>query len=469
MWIEQRGQQHRVYWRNEASDGARRLYEPFDTPQDAQQFRSMVSVVGLDVARTVLHTQDPAVRRALLAEALDLPQQRRSAPVSVSMAAAAAPAGQHPDGVLTGIVFDDLWAAFLSRQRQLEEGTAELYASYGEHHILPRFTGLDVGLIQRRRPLRAQARIDGAVYVEDDWVPEMLGKRKLDNQGREREGTLLSIKFISNVLTVLAACFDSVQDEIPGHTNPARRVCLPKQDRREMFFLVDAAAYARLRMSIEPHFRPLLDFLVGTGARYGEAAGLLVRNLDLDASVPHVNIRQALKWRGKKWKLGRPKTRSSRRRIDLPPKLVEVLRALVQGKGPDDHVFTMVEGGPLHHGNFTNRYFRPAVAAASSASLAVPARLRVHDLRHTHAAWLLCAGTPVIVVARRLGHSSTSTTQDVYGHVTPDADGRSVEVADRMLPEFLALDEVGAHVLPERAEEKQLPEFDIDDDDDLAA
>ena len=76
------------------------------------------------------------------------------------------------------------------------------------------------------------------------------------------------------------------------------------------------------------HFRPLLDFLVGTGARFGEAAGLLVRNMHLDVDRPYVEIRQILKWVRKKWRLGRPKTRASVRRISLSPKLVEILRAL---------------------------------------------------------------------------------------------------------------------------------------------
>jgi integrase len=67
-----------------------------------------------------------------------------------------------------------------------------------------------------------------------------------------------------------------------------------------MHFLNDAAAYAALRSAMHDHFGPLLDFLVGTGARYGEAAGLLVRHLHLDDDRPHVDIRLALKWRGKK-------------------------------------------------------------------------------------------------------------------------------------------------------------------------
>jgi integrase len=46
-------------------------------------------------------------------------------------------------------------------------------------------------------------------------------------------------------------------------------------------------------------------------------------------------------------------------------------------------------------------------------------RLRLHDLRHTHATHLLAAGTNVRVTSERLGHASVAFTLDVYGHVLP--------------------------------------------------
>jgi integrase len=159
-------------------------------------------------------------------------------------------------------------------------------------------------------------------------VTGMLKKERRNNAGRPIAGSLLSMKFVDNVLTVLGQCFDLAVKERPAllEVNPAKEIQLPKHDRREMFFLDDAAAYAALRGAMNAHFQPLLDFLVGTGARYGEAAGLWVQHLRLDAERPYVDIRAALKWSGKKRKRGRPKTRSSIRRILLPPRLVEVLR-----------------------------------------------------------------------------------------------------------------------------------------------
>jgi hypothetical protein len=74
-----------------------------------------------------------------------------------------------------------------------------------------------------------------------------------------------------------------------------------------------------------------------------------------------------------------------------------------------------------------------------------------------------------VVVAARLGHSSATTTQNVHGHITAEADDRAIGVVDGRLPAVLARDKQGATVLQLTAVDKQLPEFDIDDEDDLAA
>ena len=470
LWIEQRGHQHRVYWRNTDAGLPARSYLPFYGRDAAQHFVGVAALLGLATARQVFTTEDPLAAEALVQAAW---AERGLAPVHTAVAPLApagplTPSAAPADPRLTGVTFRTLWQTFLDRQHHVEEGTLADYTSYGEYHLLPYFANTDVGLILRTKPLRAADIPPGAVYVEDGWLKEMLKKERRNNVGRPIAGTVLSHKFINNVLDVLGQCFDVALSERPPllTDNPARGIRLPKHDRRDMHFLNDAAAYAALRTAMHSHFQVLLDFLVGTGARYGEAAGLMVRHLHLDAARPYVDIRLALKWRGKKWKLGRPKTRSSIRRILLPSRLVEVLRPLVAGKGADDHVFTMVEGGPLHHGNFFNRYWKEAVKDAGGT---VPKGTRVHDLRHTHAAWLLSAGVAPLVVAARLGHSSATTTQNVYGHITTEADDRAIDIVDGRLPEVLARDDKGATLIQLSEAEERLPEFDIDDEDDVAA
>lgn len=489
MWIEKRGRQHRVYYRTGNTTGPKKAFEPFASREQAEAFIKLAQASNLTGAIAYVRDPRPDALAALLGRpvtvspepsapltatpgatapsGLPVPSTADLAVAGSAMGAAAGPGAMASYSPLVDVTFDRLWANYLEHQRHLEETTSEDYEAYYTNHLQPFFGGVDIGLIHRTPPLRERDAVPGAVYV-DDWLKQMMAKPKTDNMKRPRPGTVLSMKFIRNVLNVLAKCFDVALQERPAallHVNPARDIKLPKTDRREMFFLESGAAYAQLRETMHAHFRPLLDFLVGTGVRFGEAAGLLVRNVHLDVARPYIDIRMVLKWARKRWKLGRPKTRSSIRRVSLSPKLVQVLRPLLKGKNEEDHVFTMVEGGPLHHGNFTNRYFRPAVRSAGSK---VPKRLRIHDLRHSHAAWLLSWRVPVYVVQRRLGHSSASTTQDVYGHVTPDADDHTLEQVDRELPDLVDPDDEGT-VLRLTKRDGELPEFDVDDDDDLAA
>jgi integrase len=61
-------------------------------------------------------------------------------------------------------------------------------------------------------------------------------------------------------------------------------------------------------------------------------------------------------------------------------------------------------------------------------------RVRLHDLRHSHATHLLMAGVHPKVAQERLGHSSIVLTMDLYSHVLPamqDEAAKSIDAAMR--------------------------------------
>jgi integrase len=58
---------------------------------------------------------------------------------------------------------------------------------------------------------------------------------------------------------------------------------------------------------------------------------------------------------------------------------------------------------------------------------AVPAEWTPHWFRHTHATTLLLSGAPDLLVARRLGHADVTTTQNLYGWVSEDAELRCLD------------------------------------------
>ncbi len=101
--------------------------------------------------------------------------------------------------------------------------------------------------------------------------------------------------------------------------------------------------------------------------------------------------------------------------------LIETLAARVTELGIDrDDLFfparEVAGGDPLSRGTFNTRYWRPAVERSG-----VDFAVRMHDLRHAHASWLLAGGADLKAVMERMGHSQIMTTQK-YLHTLPEAD-----------------------------------------------
>ncbi|MGW2170352.1 tyrosine-type recombinase/integrase [Streptomyces sp. NPDC001705] len=208
--------------------------------------------------------------------------------------------------------------------------------------------------------------------------------------------------------------------------NPCSKTKLPRGDdgiEEEMCFL-EHDEYARISAcmrELDPAAADLADFLVGTGLRWGEASALQARDINLTRRT--VNVQRAWKRQGdgSTFKLGPPKTKRSRRVLALSDSQVEMLRRHLAGQQPEDFVFRGGMGKAWRHSNFFHRKWQPAVKAAIERGLTK--RPRLHDLRHTHVAWLIEKNIPLPAIQSRLGHESITTTVDRYGHLVRALDG----------------------------------------------
>lgn len=168
--------------------------------------------------------------------------------------------------------------------------------------------------------------------------------------------------------------------------------------------------------------------------RWGEATALQAQDLRLGSPAPTASVQRARKRapRGseRSFFLGPPKTKRARRLVALAPAQVDMVKRLTDGMPPDAFVFRTPTGKAWRHNNFYNRKWKPAVAAAVRAGL--PRRPRIHDLRHSHVAWLVAANIPLPAIQARLGHESIQTTIDRYGHLVRSLDtdiSRAVQAA----------------------------------------
>lgn len=218
------------------------------------------------------------------------------------------------------------------------------------------------------------------------------------------EGTGNAPKTIRNKHGFLSAALSKA---IPEHlaTNPAagRRLPRGQGDDDEIRMLTRPEFAALLEATTEP-WRPLLEFMVSSGARWGEVAALRPEDVDLGAGT--VKIRRAWKYSSAGYQIGPPKTKRSRRTITVPARVLEQLDY------SGEYLFTNRAGGPVRYPGFRHRVWDVAVSRACLEPPPTP-----HDLRHTCASWMLNGGVPITVVSRHLGHESIKITVDIYGDV----------------------------------------------------
>ena len=248
-------------------------------------------------------------------------------------------------------------------------------------------------------------------------------------------GALVSDKTIKNVHGLLSGVMATAIDKgwSPG-PNPCRGMRLPRRGYGdEEMVCLTPDQWRRLAGEITPHWRPMFRFLAATGVRWGEAVGLTVGHLELRADIPCVRINQADRREPTGRELGPTKTRRGRRRVSLPASAVEMLAPLVEGRVRSERLFLSPRGLPAHSGLY-HRVWMPAVARAQDATRhgdhALGVSPRIHDLRHSHASWLIAAGIDLLTVSRRLGHESIQTTASVYGHLLPDQMQRAAAAAE---------------------------------------
>ena len=79
---------------------------------------------------------------------------------------------------------------------------------------------------------------------------------------------------------------------------------------------------------------------------------------------------------------------------------------------------------------------RPNTVSRAWINLALQAcvkRIHSHDARHTHASLMLKQGIHPKVVQERLGHSTISTTLDIYSHVVPGLQEAAARSFDNLI------------------------------------
>jgi integrase len=231
---------------------------------------------------------------------------------------------------------------------------------------------------------------------------------------------------------VLRAALRQAVKEGPIAHNPLDLVTPPRLPTKEMQPLSPEQAETLLEQTGDDRLHTLWVLLLTTDVRVGEALGLGWDDVHLDAGT--LLIRRQLQHQPGEGKvLTEPKKQRSRRTVHLAAGTTTALRhhqtqqkleRIAEGPKWTENalVFRTHTCGMLEHSTVLHSLHHALEACG------LP-RIRVHDLRHTAATYLLTIGTHPRVVQELLGHSSYTLTMNTYSLVVP---GLHEDVANQM-------------------------------------
>jgi integrase len=191
--------------------------------------------------------------------------------------------------------------------------------------------------------------------------------------------------------------------------------------------LVEAAKENRLYVAIK--------LIAETGLRRGEALGLRWEDIDFEKGKIHVRHTLARSKNG--LYLTPPKTKASRRVLDIAPSLADLLRSHKIAQDEEarsaankflnkEFIFATRTGEPVDPRNLQ----RSVALACKKAGLDT---VGPHTLRHSAATTMLEAGVPIHIVSRILGHSKINITVDIYGHVSDEGAANAMQLLNKKL------------------------------------
>ena len=315
--------------------------------------------------------------------------------------------GLKPEKVRPEMPFGD-WLTYWYENHskpKIRPTTQETYESRIRLHIIP-----EIGSI----PLNKLTQND---------LQQFYGRLKKSGRKRftDKYGEGLSDRMVRMChATCRSALEKAVQDGLI-RVNPAIGCKLPPKKAREMQVLTrEELQRFLIQAKFEDYYEVfLLD--LATGLRRGELMALQWDDLNFKTGVLNVN-KQVYDVRGR-LQISTPKTKSSIRKIVLPPAVVAVLREYK--KTVDSRWMfpsPVKEDCPITPG-VVRRRLQFILAHAGCK------HVRFHDLRHSYAVAAIRAGDDIKTVQGNLGHATAAFTLDVYGHVT---DQMKRESADRM-------------------------------------
>lgn len=225
--------------------------------------------------------------------------------------------------------------------------------------------------------------------------------------------------YLKSINNQLAALFNYAVKYYDLKDNPCRKAgSIGKSKADEMEFWTKQEFKEFLpSMDGKPEARMAFLLLYWTGMRIGELLALTYEDIDFDKRI--ITINKSYQRINGKDMITPLKTPKSNRKVTIPPFLAEELRkycSVLYGITAKERMF-----------RFTKSFMEHEIVRGVKETGVK--RIRLHDLRHSHASLLVEMGFQPLAIAERLGHEKIETTLSTYSHLYPN---KQAELADQL-------------------------------------
>jgi integrase len=215
-----------------------------------------------------------------------------------------------------------------------------------------------------------------------------------------------------------ASLFDAVDDGLLKG-DPTRRAiikgCSPSEKKIKYLNLFDLQKLLRsLNLNSELNWDWFFLLIAKTGLRFAEALALTKEDFDFEKQ--RIIINKSWNYKEKVGHFQPTKNESSNRTVMVDWQLMQQFQSLIRSK-EDDQLIFFDKNQRVYNSTLNQKL------ATYCEKLDIPI-ISIHGLRHTHASLLLYEGVSIASVAKRLGHSNTTTTQETYIHIIRELENK---------------------------------------------
>lgn len=218
--------------------------------------------------------------------------------------------------------------------------------------------------------------------------------------------------YLKSIHNQLSAIFNYAMKYYSLAENPAAKCGSMgrKHSDRMQFWTVDEFEQFINVVKDKPTSEVIFNLLFWTGMRSGEALALTLEDFDLKSDVKTVSINKSYVRLNGEDIISEPKTPKSKRVVTLTDGLAELIESYVNqlyDYEPQQRLFTVTK---YYLGHEMKRGCKHSGVK----------KIRIHDLRHSHASLLIELGFSPLLIAERLGHEKINTTLQIYSHLYPN-------------------------------------------------